>query len=75
MSSTTLEQHPATQALRQSPIAALRRLSLEESDSAVIIRGNVTSWYLKQLAQETVLPVLAGRQLENHVAVDRPHEE
>jgi hypothetical protein len=71
MTIATVEQLPATQALRHSPIPALRRLDLEETDSAVVITGRVTSYYLKQLAQETILPVLAGRELRNHVNVIR----
>jgi hypothetical protein len=69
MSSTLLNQQPATQALRQSPIPALRRLTLEENGTAVVIQGHVSSYYLKQLAQETILPVLDGRELVNRVLV------
>lgn len=61
----------ALSALRQSPIPALRNLSVEETDHAVVLGGAVPSYYLKQLAQETVMPVLAGRELVNHVAVVR----
>jgi hypothetical protein len=71
---TTVEQLPATRALRQSPIPALRRLALEESETIVIIQGRVSSYYLKQLAQETILPVLSGRQLLNRVLVVRQEE-
>jgi hypothetical protein len=56
-------------ALRQSPIPALRKLSVEECDGAVVLRGSVSSYYLKQLAQETVMPTLAGRELLNRVTV------
>ena len=63
---------PSTiEVLHQSPILALRALSLEETDKAVIISGHVSSYYLKQMAQETLRPVLAGRQLVNQVRVDR----
>jgi hypothetical protein len=69
MSTSTLEQSPLVSALRRSPIPALRKLSLEESETAIIIQGQVNSYYLKQLAQETVLPLLDGRQLLNRVRV------
>jgi hypothetical protein len=69
MAATLTDQRPATQALRQSPIHALRKLTLEENETAVVIDGHVSSYYLKQLAQETVLPVLDGRELVNRVAV------
>jgi hypothetical protein len=71
MSPTTLETSRAALALGRSPIPALRKLSLEESDDAVVIHGRVSSYYLKQLAQETIMPVLAGRSLLNRVAVVR----
>lgn len=69
MSTSTLDQSRLAQALRRSPIPALRKLSLAESDETVTIQGQVTSYYLKQLAQETVLPLLDGRQLLNRVQV------
>ncbi len=71
MSSTTLKQLAPLQVLRDSPIMALRCLSLEESDTAVIINGDLPTYYLKQLAQETLRPVLAGRLLVNQVRVIR----
>jgi len=69
MSSTTLESSHASLALRRSAIPALRKLSLEETDAVVVINGRVSSYYLKQLAQEAVMPVLQGRELRNRVAV------
>ncbi len=71
MSSTTLESSNASQALRRSPLPALRKLSLEETDAVVVINGRVSSYYLKQLAQEAVMPVLGGRELRNRVSVVR----
>jgi len=71
MSASPTLQIRAGDALRQSPIPALRKLSVEESDSVVIILGSVNSYYLKQLAQETIMPVLDGRQLLNRVSVVR----
>lgn len=69
MGTILLDQSPATQAIRHSPIPALRELILEENETAIVIKGHVASYYLKQLAQETILPVLAGRELVNRVAV------
>jgi hypothetical protein len=71
MSSSTLEQSRLALALRRSPIPALRKLSVEESDKAITIQGQVSSYYLKQLAQETILPLLDGRPLFNRVQVVR----
>ena len=75
MSTSTLEQSRATQALRCSAIPALRNLSIEETDESVVILGNVASYYLKQLAQETVMPVLEGRELRNRVTVRQDRSE
>ena len=69
MSPTTMEPTHASQALRRSPIPALRKLSLEETDDVVVINGRVSTYYLKQLAQEAVMPSLRGRELRNRVAV------
>ncbi len=69
MTTSTLEQSRLALALRHSPIPALRKLSLDESEIAVTIQGKVSSYYLKQLAQETILPLLDGRALSNRVQV------
>jgi hypothetical protein len=71
MFSSTLEQSRLALALRRSPIPALRKLSVEESDKAITIEGQVSSYYLKQLAQETILSLLDGRPLFNRVQVVR----
>jgi hypothetical protein len=70
MSTSTLEQSRLALALRRSPIPALRKLTVTENESTVTIQGQVTSYYLKQLAQETILPLLNGRQLLNCVQVE-----
>ncbi len=64
-------QSPAILALQQSPIPALRKLKVEETEQGVVISGSVSSYYLKQLAQETVMPVLERRELVNRVKVVR----
>lgn len=71
MSSFTRLQSPAEQALRQSPIPALRKLKVEETELGVVIVGSVSSYYLKQLAQEAVMPTLGQRELHNQVMVNR----
>jgi hypothetical protein len=75
MSTSILEQQRAAEALRQSTIPAIRNLSIEETDEFVLIHGNVVSYYLKQLAQETVMPVLEGRELRNRVTVQSARPE
>ena len=71
MASTPVLQASAAQVLRSSPLPVLRKLAVEETDSEVVLSGSVSSYYLKQLAQETVLPVLGGRRLLNRVQVER----
>jgi hypothetical protein len=75
MSTSTLEQSRATQAIRGSSIPAIRNLSIEETNVCVVIHGSVVSYYLKQLAQETVMPVLDGRELRNRVTVQANRPE
>lgn len=73
MTSTVLES-PARAAalLRDNPVNDLRRLEVMESDSEVIITGIVTSYYLKQMAQEAIRPAVNGRRLRNRVIVLPP---
>ena len=71
MATTSVSPSRAYLALRQSPIPALRKLVVEETDNTVAISGSVSSYYLKQLAQETLMPVLGGRELLNRVTVVR----
>jgi hypothetical protein len=59
----------ATEALGQSPIPILRRVKVEENSHKVILSGRLPSYYYKQLAQEAILPYLAGRELVNRVIV------
>lgn len=69
--STNLFLMQAEEALRKSKHAALRHLSLEEKDSSLIISGRVSSYYLKQLAQETIKPFSGPLVLVNCVIVGR----
>ena len=71
MVSSVLAGSQAAGALQHSPIPALRKLVIEETDAAVVIQGSVTSYYLKQLAQEALMPYLDGRTLHNRVTVAR----
>ena len=72
MNTTTLP-YPRTSEvsslLRQSPLPDLRRLSVDEDEFEVVINGVVASFYLKQLAQETVKTALGDRRLCNRVVV------
>jgi len=59
----------AAHALKKSSHPALRNLSVEGNESTLVISGKVTSYYLKQLAQETIMPVRGPFQLVNKVSV------
>ena len=69
--SSSLLQVKADQALRQSPIPALRKLHVEETEQVIILSGLVSTYYLKQLAQETLMPLRGARELQNRVVVAR----
>lgn len=69
MSPLSVQPCSATTALRDSPVPALRTLAIQETEASVMILGRVASYYLKQLAQETVMPALSGRSLVNRVIV------
>jgi hypothetical protein len=71
MSPTVTIRSEAIQALRHSAHPALRRLSVEETDTTLVIKGSVSSYYLKQLAQEALKGLRGLRQLVNQVQVVR----
>jgi hypothetical protein len=71
MTGNSLSQPRADLTLRHSPIPALRRLRVEETTDAIIVMGSVSSYYLKQMAQEALMPILGPRQLRNQVSVQR----
>ena len=74
MTATLLESPAAGAAalLRDNPVNDLRRLEVSETASELVITGIVTSYYLKQMAQEAVRPALNGRRLKNKVIVLPP---
>lgn len=67
----TLLPGPA-EVLTSSPLPQLRRLMVTATDHEVVITGRVTSYYMKQLAQEAVRAAIGTRRLLNQVEV-RPN--
>ena len=63
-----LSPEPA-EVLTSSPLGQLRRLVVTADATQVVITGRVSSYYLKQMAQETVRPALGQRTLLNRVEV------
>jgi hypothetical protein len=66
---TAREIVTALSVLAKSAVAELRLLSVDESDQTIHLSGRVRSFYHKQLAQEAIRPIAAGRQVVNRVDV------
>ena len=58
-----------TRVLTHSPLPQLRRLVVTADEHEVVITGRVSSYYLKQLAQEALRPTIGDRRLVNQVEV------
>jgi len=59
----------ARKRLHSSNLTELRSLDIKETGDEVIITGKVSTFYLKQMAQETVRPCVIGRRLLNNIVV------
>jgi osmotically-inducible protein OsmY len=57
--------------LRQSPYPALRRISCRLGDAALILRGRVPSYYMKQVAQIIAVSVDGASVVQNELEVYR----
>ncbi len=58
-------------ALRNTGYGELTRVRLDIDDAVVTLFGEVSSFYMKQLAQEAIRPLSIGMQIDNQVHV--PH--
>lgn len=65
----------AQQALATNGVYALRDLTVEPYDNGLLISGAVSSFYLKQLAQEVVRAVAGTVDVVNSVRVSNPLEK
>lgn len=63
------EHASAQRALSESPLSALRNLEVHEADGTLVLTGSVPSYYYKQLAQETVRPLVGRLGLVNQICV------
>ncbi len=59
----------AKKMLNESPFHPLRGLQVEPLGDRVLLLGEVESFFLKQLAQETVRTATRGIEMVNNVAV------
>jgi hypothetical protein len=55
--------------LTASPLPQLRRLVVTATDEEIVITGRVSSYYMKQLAQEALRTAIGDRRLLNQVEV------
>ena len=59
----------AKKMLNDSPFHALHELRVEQLGDQVLLKGRVASFFLKQLAQETVRSATRGIEMVNEVLV------
>jgi len=57
-------------ALRESGYAALERVGCRVHEGDVVLSGRLSSYYLKQVAQETVLRTVRVGRVHNQIHVD-----
>ncbi len=60
----------AMECLKDSPYRALRRISCECKGGILFLRGHLSSFHEKQVAQETVASVRSMIQVVNDIEVD-----
>jgi osmotically-inducible protein OsmY len=63
-----------TDALRRSGYQSLRALQCQVTEGGVVLTGVVRSYYLKQLAQETVRRISPADRIDNRVLVEYSNE-
>ena len=61
--------YQARRLLHESPFVELHRIDVQRSGETVCLRGEVETFFLKQLAQETVRAATRGLEVHNDVLV------
>lgn len=56
-------------ALGQHPHLRGQRLRFEMGDGRIVLRGDVASYYQKQMAQEALRPLLSRTTIDNQLTV------
>lgn len=69
MSGSPLLAPEPAEILTSSPLPQLRRLVVTTNEREVVITGRVSSFYFKQLAQESIRPSIGCRRILNRVEV------
>lgn len=67
--------HAAQNRLRSSTYRGLLSVHCESDNGAIVLRGRVASFFLKQIAQEIVREADDKRLIVNELKVDDPHNE
>ena len=65
----------AREILSRSRIYVIRTLEVTQQDDCVVLRGNVDSFYHKQLAQELLRGDLPSVEIINHISVVYRHRD
>jgi osmotically-inducible protein OsmY len=65
-----LFEEKVSSALRRNPHLQSRNLRFEASEGRVTLRGQVNSWYQKQMAQESLLRLEGIDRVENQLEVN-----
>jgi len=63
----------AKKLLDESPFVELHGIEVQRTDERVYLRGEVATFFLKQLAQETVRSATRGLEVSNEVLVALRH--
>ena len=71
MSTELLSPPETSSALSHSPNSEIRRIRIVATDETIVLRGVVSSYYLKQLAQESLRASADGRRIVNLLEVRR----
>lgn len=58
-----------SKALARNPYFANRKVRIEVEENALVLKGTVNSYYLKQLAQESLRTLKAVGQIRNEIEV------
>ena len=71
MSTELLSPPEAGTALSKSSNSELRLIRVQVTDETIVLRGRVSSYYAKQLAQESLRSSAEGRRIVNLLEVRR----
>ena len=63
---------PFASGLNRGCMARVRNLVVQIRDDTVVLEGQCSTYYTKQIAQHTALGVLENEHLENSIAVRVP---